>query len=82
LEGHLVIEDGGVLQIDCRISLPKDAKITVRPGGQLILKDAWLHNDCGTEWAGIEIQKLGKKKGEVVFKGKPIIDNVTTFIQE
>jgi len=82
LEGHLVIEDGGVLQIDCRISLPEGAKITVRPGGQLILKDAWLHNDCGAEWAGIEIQQLGKQKGEIVFKGKPIIDNVTTFIQE
>ncbi len=83
LEGHLVIENGGVLQIDCRISLPKGAKITVRPGGQLILaNDAWLHNDCGNEWAGIEIEQLGKQKGEVVFKGKPIIDNVATFIQE
>ncbi len=82
LEGHLVIEDGGILQIDCRISLPENAKITVRPGGQLILNDAWLHNDCGAEWAGIEIQQLGDKKGEVIFKGKPTIDNATTFIQE
>lgn len=82
LEGHLVIEDGGTLQINCRVSLPKAAKITVRPGGKLILADAWLHNDCGTEWAGIEIQKAGNKIGEVIFKGQPIIDNVTTFIQE
>jgi len=82
LEGHLVIEDGGTLQIDCRVSLPKAAKITVRSGGKLILSDAWLHNDCGAEWAGIEIQKEGNKKGEVIFQGKPIIDNVTTFIQE
>ncbi len=82
LEGHLVIEDGGTLQINCRVSLPEAAKITVRPGGKLILVDAWLHNDCGGEWAGIEIQKAGNKKGEVIFKGKPIIDNVTTFIQE
>ena len=82
LEGHLVIEDGGTLQINCRVSFPEAAKITVRPGGKLILVDAWLHNDCGGEWAGIEIQKAGNKKGEVIFKGKPIIDNVTTFIQE
>jgi len=82
LEGHLVIEEGGSLQIDCRVSLPKDASLTVKAGGQLILTDrARLHNDCGQEWAGLEIEQIGKEKGEVIFRGKPIIENVTTFIE-
>ena len=82
LEGHLIIENGGVLQINCRISLPKNAKITIRPKGKLILTDdAWLHNDCGAQWAGIEIQSEGKVKGQVVFKGAPTVENMTTFIE-
>ncbi len=82
LEGHLVIEKGGSLQIDCRVALPKAAKLTVQAGGQLILTDAArLHNDCGDEWAGIEVEQTGKEKGQVIFQGKPIIENVTTFIQ-
>ncbi len=81
LEGHLVIENGGTLVINCRVALPKDAKITVRPKGILILANAWLHNDCGAEWTGIEIQQVGKQKGQVIFKGQPSIDNATIFIE-
>ena len=81
LEGHLVIENGGTLQINCRVALPKGAKITVRPKGKLILNNAWLHNDCGAEWAGIEIEAAGKQKGTVIFRGQPIIDNAAVFIE-
>lgn len=82
LEGHLVIAEGGRLAINCRVSLPKDAKLTVQAGGELILTDnARLHNDCGNEWAGLEIEQVGDKKGIVIFKGKPIIENVSTFIE-
>lgn len=81
LEGHLIIENGGSLQIQCRVALPKAAKITVRSGGKLILANAFLHNDCGEEWAGIEIESTGDQKGEVIFKGKPIIDNATVSIE-
>lgn len=81
LEGHLIIENGGVLQIHCRVSLPKGAKITVRPTGKLILANAWLHNDCGEEWAGIEVQQEGKQKGQVIFRGQPTMDNAAVFIE-
>jgi len=81
LEGHLIIENGGVLQIHCRVALPKGAKITVRPAGKLILADAWLHNDCGEEWAGIEVQQEGKQKGQVIFRGQPTMDNAEVFIE-
>lgn len=81
LEGNLIIEDGGVLQIHCRVSLPKAAKITVQPKGTLILSNAWLHNDCGEEWQGIEIQSKGKHKGSVVFEGNPRLENLSFFMK-
>lgn len=81
LEGHIIVEDGGLLQIQCRISLPKGAKIIVRPGGKLILSNAWIHNACGDEWEGIEIQQEGKRKGEVVFRGTPRLEDVRVFIE-
>ena len=76
LEGHLTIEPGGHLTIGCRVSLPKDAKITIMPGGKLTLDNARLHNACGDEWEGIEIQESGDKKGEVVFIGAPSFENI------
>ena len=80
LEGHIIIENGGVLRVNCRVSLPQGAKITVRPSGKLILNnDAWLHNDCGHQWEGIEIQSSGKEKGVVVFQGTPAVENMRHF---
>lgn len=76
LEGDITIESGGVLRISCRVSLPQGAKITVAPGGKLILDNCRLHNDCGDEWEGIELQQLKDKKGEVVFIGKPRLENM------
>ena len=76
LEGHLTIESGGSLEISCRVSLPKDAKITVEPGGKLILNNCTLHNACGDEWDGIEIQTSKGVSGKVVFVGTPKLENM------
>ncbi|RMG76889.1 MAG: hypothetical protein D6714_20550 [Bacteroidetes bacterium] len=76
LEGHLTIEPGGVLKISCRVSLPKGARLTVKPGGTLILDNCRLHNDCGDKWAGIEVQKQGREKGRVIFIDQPLIEDV------
>jgi len=76
LEGNLTIEDGGILKISCRVSLPKGAKITIKPGGKLILDNCKLHNACGDKWQGIEIQKEGKRKGKVVFWGLPLLEDM------
>lgn len=82
LEGHLTIESGGFLEISCRISIPENGKITVKPGGTLILNDCRLHNSCGKIWEGIEIQKLGKKMGAVVSKGEVKFENMRQKIEE
>lgn len=81
LEGHLTIEKGGSLQISCRVSFPKGAKITVMPGGKLILDNCLLHNDCGDKWQGIEIQQVKKDKGVVEFWGEPVIEDVENAIR-
>ncbi len=66
LEGHLIIENGGVLTTDCRLSLPPGGKLIIKPGGLLNLgSNARLHNDCGQQWDGIIIQELGAKKGKI-----------------
>ena len=75
LYGHLTIQTGASLEIKCRVSLPKNAKITVAPGAKLILNNARLHNDCGDEWLGIEVQTLGKIKGEVVLMGNARVED-------
>jgi hypothetical protein len=76
LEGHVTIETGGHLIMSCRVSVPKDGKITVQPGAKLTLNNTRLHNSCGDEWEGIEIQEQGELKGEVVFIGDPKLENV------
>ncbi len=77
LEKDVVIESGATLTIRCRISLPKGAKIMVKPGAKLVLAGGRLHNDCGDKWQGIEIWKEGKSKGEVeLFDEASIEDTV------
>lgn len=80
LQGDLVIADGGVLTIHCRTSIPGKGKIVIAPGGTLNLKSARLHNSCGDQWKGIEIQSLGKKAGNLVFlEPSEIEDTILPF---
>jgi hypothetical protein len=77
LESHIVIENGGILEIDSRIALPKGARITVHPKGQLKLNStARIHNDCGEKWKGIEVLSNGKSRGGVVFVGSPSVEDI------
>ena len=63
LEGNLTINPGAQLTIHCRVSIPKDGKITIRPGGKLILDGGQLHQDCDKTWKGIIVEKQGKLEG-------------------
>jgi hypothetical protein len=76
LEGNIIIERGGKLEIGCRISLPEHATITIKPGGSLlILPTGKLHNACGHQWDGIILQSLKKESGKVmIMKGGKIED--------
>lgn len=68
LIGNIVIEAGGFLKVQARVSLPENARITLLPGGQLYLgAKALLHNACGRIWEGIDAPRrfLGAR-GKVV----------------
>ncbi|PHN04478.1 M43 family zinc metalloprotease [Flavilitoribacter nigricans] len=82
LEGNLEIAPGAQLTIGCRVSLPPGGKISVQPGGLLILDGATLHNACGREWQGIEIQELEDLKGIVRYQQEPTIENVLNEIKD
>jgi hypothetical protein len=70
------VENGGVLSINCRISMPEKSEIRVKPGGVLKLNGAKIHNDCGTDWQGIVIEKKGSVSGQVFYEGEVTIANV------
>lgn len=79
LEGDIEILAGASLQIKCRVSMPQGSKITVHPGGKLVLDDCVIHNDCGHTWKGIEVMQRGKLTGEVIKIGNPALTNLESI---
>ncbi len=76
LIGDVVVTNGSQLTIRCRVSLPKGARIIVKPRGRLLLDGAHLTNLCGDEWAGIEIERKGKERGRVIFTNSPVLEHM------
>jgi hypothetical protein len=66
LEGDLIIGNNATLYIYCTVSMPKGSKVTVKPGGTLVLQGGEITNLCGDNWEGIEIYKSKNKKGTVI----------------
>lgn len=78
LEGHLIIAQGGVLTVHCRLSIPPGGQITVEPGGTLILNGARLHNACGLTWHGINVFDDKRNPAVVVDVGGSRIEDVVS----
>lgn len=76
IQQNIRILPGAVFEVFCRISMAKDSKIIVEPGGKLILNGSYLHNSCGYPWQGIEVLSKGKTKGMVEAIGNVTIENV------
>lgn len=76
---NIVIEKGGTLKVCCRLGMPKDSYIYVKPGGRLILEEVTLHNDCGHQWQGIYIGTFGDEKGAVEKVGKVEVFDTSQF---
>lgn len=81
LEGHLYIAAGGQLQLNCRLSLPPDGKITIEPGGTLLLDEAHLHNACGKQWQGIEILERNGETGVVQMLRTSTFENMQNQVE-
>lgn len=76
LEGWLTVADGGVLRLSCRLSLPAGARLTVEPGGLLLLDGCRLHNACGQNWSGIFVQEKNGRRGTVRILTPPVLENI------
>lgn len=76
LKNDIIIKRGKVLEIHCRVSMAEGRKIIVEPGATLRLYNAQLHNDCGDQWNGIEVQSTSQKSGKIEMFGMCSIDNV------
>jgi hypothetical protein len=72
----ILIADGGVLRLSCRLSLPVNGRIIVSPGGTLVLDDCRIHNACGDKWEGIEVLHQGRRHGQVHVYGEPKLEDV------
>ena len=69
LRGNLRLKKGSHLNVYCRLSMPKNAKIIIEPGATLVVEDATITNTCGDTWSGIEIGTNRKAEGQLVLRG-------------
>ncbi len=76
IHNNIVVEPKGKLTICCRTSMPEGSSITIKPGGELILLSARLHNDCNLLWKGIIIESKGGTSGKLTKVGEVNIENV------
>lgn len=76
LIGNLIIAPGGELTIRCRTSLPEGAKVTIQPGGKLIIDGGRLVQDCGLTWQGVEVEQQGEVAGALVLQNGGRVENV------
>jgi len=77
LAGDIVVKSGARLEIQSRVSLPAGGKISVEPGGELVLRSGKLHNACGYIWQGIEVLERDTEVGKVTFIGTPTFENTS-----
>ena len=76
LEGNVIIQSGGILEIGCRVSIPEGGTIKIFPGGQLIvLSSGKIHNSCNSLWGGIALIKEGKLIGSLSVMEGGVIEN-------
>jgi hypothetical protein len=77
LQGNVIVRRNALLEVGCRISLPKGAHIWVEPGARLVLlPDARLHNACGDMWEGIQLMKEKKNSGSLFMMEGAVVENV------
>ncbi len=78
--GDIVVENNATLTINCMVSLPKGAKIIVKPKAKLnVGTDGHLTNRCEDVWAGIEIWEDKDTKGVVKFANGASVSNLSNI---
>jgi hypothetical protein len=55
-QGDIKIGSGGILEIDhCKLYMPENARISVAPGGVLLVDGGIITSACPSPWGGIEV---------------------------
>jgi pregnancy-associated plasma protein-A len=75
ISGNIIVQPKAVLTLFCKVSMPENGKIIVKPGAKLILDGTVLYNSCGLTWQGIEVWQNKKTKGMVEVIGHAEIKN-------
>ncbi len=82
LLGNLIIEESASLTIKCKISLPQNGRVIVKPGAKLVIDGGIITNSCGDMWQGIELwgnknesQYTSGAQGKIILKNGAVIEN-------
>lgn len=76
LEGDVIVNNRGSLTIQCRLHIPKGAKIILKPKANLVLDGATITNLCGHEWQGIEVLENPRNAPAIQMKNGAKLENV------
>ncbi len=79
LRNSIRIKSGATLTIKSELSMPEKAKITVEPGGKLILDGCKLTQKCDKIWQGIQVQGNATLPATEANQGTLIIKNNATI---
>jgi hypothetical protein len=83
----IIVEAGAVLTLQCKVLMPNQAKIIVKPGGKLVIDGGTITNGCDLMWQGIEVwgnQGLAQgnaTQGWLVMQNNAIVENAYNGVQ-
>ena len=77
--GDLVIEPEGLLISNCTINMPAGSSLIVKGGGQLLLNNTVIKNDCDREWKGLFQDNTNGQEPIISYVDTFYIENVTAL---
>jgi len=83
----IIIEEGGKLEITCKLYMPEDARIIVKRGAQLIINGGLITSYDTVLWQGIEVwgtttasQSTSGAQGKITIENGGTIENAITAV--
>jgi len=74
--GDLVIEEGGLLISNCSINMPEKSSIVVKGGGEFLMNNTLIKNDCDRAWKGLFIDDSNGEKAKISYVDTFYIENI------
>lgn len=83
LRGDLIINPGSSLTVKCKLHMPENAKLIIKPGAKVIIDGGEITNECGNLWQGIEVWGTSNQhqypEAQPTYQGKLEIKNGGTI---